>query len=189
MSYENLAGIVESKVRRATGTRCSVYRAEEAGFDTFGGDYAIVCEEHGSIVNVETRKRAEHHAVRPDGFCEDCVEIVREREAASEPEAREEEEIRRIEFSTTEGRSDRTEATYGKHGEGAAPCLLCGRQTDGSRQVYVDLGFGAVVHPKDHERSMSEDPAGWMGAFSIGPDCQKNAGIPDSFLIGSTEDL
>lgn len=69
---QDLAGLVESKVRRVTGTRVSVYDGEAAGFDTYGGRWQTVCEDHGTIISHETKTLARSHAVRPDGWCEGC---------------------------------------------------------------------------------------------------------------------
>jgi len=72
MSGREIAGLIESKVRRATGTTVSVYDAEAAGLDTDAGPVATVCEDHGAIVNHLTKTLARHHAVRPDGWCYGC---------------------------------------------------------------------------------------------------------------------
>lgn len=71
---EDLAGLVESKVRRATGTRVSVYDGEAAGTDTHAGRWQSVFEDHGAIISHETKTLARSHAVRPDGWCEGCRE-------------------------------------------------------------------------------------------------------------------
>lgn len=89
---------------------------------------------------------------------------------------------RTISFDTTEDRHDREERTYREHGRDATPCLICGRQTDGSRSVHVTDGYGSVVHPDDAERELDENQASYMGVFYIGPTCQRKAGIPDEFV-------
>lgn len=66
------AGQVARMLNRETGSLMGVYRAEEAGLDTLGGPWVAVCEDHGSIVNVQTARRAHEAARDPRSFCEGC---------------------------------------------------------------------------------------------------------------------
>lgn len=51
-----------------------LYRGEEAGMDTDGGKapWSLVCEDHSHVVHFETRAIAEHHGVKPLGWCDVC---------------------------------------------------------------------------------------------------------------------
>ena len=71
----DLAGLIESKRRRATGTVVSIYRAEEADLDPEGGPYVTVCEDHGTICNHETLTLARQHAPYAE-WCENCQDPV-----------------------------------------------------------------------------------------------------------------
>ena len=79
-NWENAVGLVESKVRRATGSRVSVYETEAAGLDPDAGPYVTVCEDHGTILGHRNLTVARHHAVRPDGWCDQCGGIREENE-------------------------------------------------------------------------------------------------------------
>lgn len=61
-------------INRATGSRISVYNAAEADLDTDGGAWAVVCEDHSSILNTSTARLAFDHARDPQGWCESCRE-------------------------------------------------------------------------------------------------------------------
>jgi hypothetical protein len=73
------AGLIETKVRRATGLRVSIYLAEEAGLDPESGRYSTVCEEHATLVNHETLRDARGWAADPAGWCEDCRDLAQDR--------------------------------------------------------------------------------------------------------------
>jgi hypothetical protein len=65
------SGELERRQNRITGTVVSVYDAEQGGFDPEGGKYAVVCEQHSTIVNVGTLRLATQTLAFPD-FCEEC---------------------------------------------------------------------------------------------------------------------
>jgi len=71
----NLAGLVETRKNRATGSWVSIYRAEAAGIDASSGRYAVVCEAHGSILNAETLSMARRQ-LPVASWCEDCRAIA-----------------------------------------------------------------------------------------------------------------
>lgn len=64
------AGCVSLAYSRATGALRGVYRAEDQGFDPDSGKWAVVCEDHGTILQVDTRA----HAMASDtaDFCDEC---------------------------------------------------------------------------------------------------------------------
>lgn len=68
----HLAGLIESRKRQHTGTVVNIYRAREQGLDPAGGEYVVVCEDHGAITNFETVKLAREHAP-VGGGCEECA--------------------------------------------------------------------------------------------------------------------
>ncbi len=71
--WHDLAGLIESKIRRQTGRRVSVYDGILAGIeDDPGCKWCTVCEDHGLICCHETLFLARAHAPYPMGWCEDC---------------------------------------------------------------------------------------------------------------------
>lgn len=73
VASERLAGLVDRRRDRATGRMLGVYRASEAGIESdHETPWALVCEEHGSCVCVQTR--ADAARVRCRDFCDDCRE-------------------------------------------------------------------------------------------------------------------
>jgi hypothetical protein len=68
----DLAGCVQRRRARQTGTEVGVYHSEQAGLDPDAGDWSVVCEPHGAILTTETLKMAKRHAAAPLGWCEDC---------------------------------------------------------------------------------------------------------------------
>jgi hypothetical protein len=72
------AGIRQYNRSRATGTMVGVYHAEEAGLDPYDGPWAVICEDHGAIINVATLAAAKHHAPAPHGWCDECREAAEE---------------------------------------------------------------------------------------------------------------
>lgn len=67
-----LAGAVERRRSRASGTTITLYDALEAGLESDPETpWATVCEEHGSIVCHGTRSAARASMALPD-WCEDC---------------------------------------------------------------------------------------------------------------------
>jgi len=77
--FENYAGFRRLSVVKETGTVSVLYEANEAGLDPAGGRWATVCEDHGAICNHPTRRLADRHLPYPDGWCEDCRDILRAR--------------------------------------------------------------------------------------------------------------
>jgi len=70
------AGLRQYRRSRVTGTRVGVYNSAEAGIDTGEDAWAVVCEDHGSIVAIPTRRMAEEHMVDPTLWCEDCRSVL-----------------------------------------------------------------------------------------------------------------
>lgn len=69
-----LAGCVEQRRVRQTGTLVGVYHAEQAGLDPTAGAWATSCEAHGSILAHASLNLARSHAADPCGWCEQCRE-------------------------------------------------------------------------------------------------------------------
>jgi len=60
---------------RATGSQVTVAKAAELDLCDEGGPWVTICEDHGIIVNHETRKLAERHAAFPQ-WCADCEDFI-----------------------------------------------------------------------------------------------------------------
>ena len=69
-----LAGLRLSSWDRDNETWVSVYEAERQGIDVEdGGKWAVICEKHGSTLQVDTRRLAERDACAGSAeFCEEC---------------------------------------------------------------------------------------------------------------------
>ena len=65
------AGLYRRQRSRVTGTTVGVYDARRAGLDDAGGAWAVVCEDHGEIVNVGTLRAAKACAPLAE-WCEMC---------------------------------------------------------------------------------------------------------------------
>lgn len=61
---------------RATATRVGVYNSAEAEIDTGDDAWAVVCEDHGAIAAMPTRRMAEDHMGDPSLWCEDCRSVA-----------------------------------------------------------------------------------------------------------------
>lgn len=67
-----LAGLKVQRYNRRTKSCFTVYDGIAANMDTSGGRWQVVCDKHGSILSVATRKQAERDAAQPEQFCEQC---------------------------------------------------------------------------------------------------------------------
>lgn len=71
--FNGLAGCVQQRRARQTGTLVGVYHAIQAGIDS---DPAVpwftVCEIHNNCVGHPSLRLAKDHAADPEGWCEDC---------------------------------------------------------------------------------------------------------------------
>ena len=70
-AVEGYAGYRTHRTRTDTGAVTTLYRGDEAGFDTFDGQepWSIVCERHGHILMFRTRKVAEAWLSVPSQWC------------------------------------------------------------------------------------------------------------------------
>lgn len=74
------AGARMSQRCRQTGTTITLYRTAECGLgDVDDGVWSTVCENHGSIVQHDTRRNAESAMAYPD-WCDDCRDIINSKE-------------------------------------------------------------------------------------------------------------
>jgi len=71
------AGCVKlSRCRRGKGTLVGVYRSVEAGIDADPAcPWSVVCEDHGTLVGVRTRREAEESATDTRLFCDGCRDL------------------------------------------------------------------------------------------------------------------
>ena len=69
-----VAGLVQYRKARQTGTYVGVYRSAEAGLDDGDGatPWTTVCEEHSQTLACESRKQALYFASAPLDWCQDC---------------------------------------------------------------------------------------------------------------------
>jgi hypothetical protein len=72
MKLPDYAGIRVYRRSRQTGTMVGLYRSEDAGID--GAPWACVCEDHGTILCVDTRQIAESYVSYPLEWCDACRE-------------------------------------------------------------------------------------------------------------------
>lgn len=73
--YQGYAGHVATRRNRITHNLVSVYDAEAQQLDTEAGKWAVVCEQHGAIVNTNSKKVALGSMSYPD-WCEDCRDLL-----------------------------------------------------------------------------------------------------------------
>lgn len=66
------AGVRQATVNRVTGTLVVVYDGEAQGFDTDGGRWQTVCEDHGLILSHDTLALAKAHAAEVEYWCGVC---------------------------------------------------------------------------------------------------------------------
>ena len=64
------------------GKKVVIYKAEEQGMDVDGCKYAVVCDQHGSIVGTSSLPDARGFMKYPE-FCEPCMAIGTPREESS----------------------------------------------------------------------------------------------------------
>lgn len=64
------AGAVLSRKCRATGTTVTLYKSAPAGLP---GKWCTVCENHGTILEHDSRKLASSALSHPDDWCSECA--------------------------------------------------------------------------------------------------------------------
>ncbi len=91
--HNDLAGCVQQRIARITGTRVGVYHAEQSGLDNDPEyPWITVCEEHDVLCSHPTLKIAKDHAVDPTGWCHLCQEDKEQRETSQSPRREESDE-------------------------------------------------------------------------------------------------
>ncbi|WP_247391731.1 hypothetical protein [Ralstonia pseudosolanacearum] len=70
--FNGLAGCVEQRRSRLTGTLAGLYEAEQSGMDPEAGRWVTVCEDHSSCVNHATLAAARAHLADPSMWCDAC---------------------------------------------------------------------------------------------------------------------
>lgn len=63
---------------RASRTDITVARAEELGFDPEPGPWVVVCEDHNTVMNFDTKAQAMSHAAWPE-WCDECQAYMKVR--------------------------------------------------------------------------------------------------------------
>lgn len=123
------AGYIKHRTFEPSGSRIVVYRAAEQGID-IEERYAVVCELHGIISGVSSKRQALADMRHPIDFCQECFEAVADqlvKEGLLEV-ATNEDEIAR---ATAEGarvfRGPRYDgATIIEHDDHEQHCEVCG---------------------------------------------------------------
>jgi hypothetical protein len=69
--YNDCVGYIASRRNDVNRGWVVIYNAKEAGIDDAGGKYAVVCEEHGTILNTTSIPKARPLLKYPE-FCTDC---------------------------------------------------------------------------------------------------------------------
>lgn len=79
---DGFAGLVQKTRARSTGVEVGLYASGQADMETDPMlPWATLCEEHSTIVFHETLALAREAMPYPDGWCEECREVLKAREA------------------------------------------------------------------------------------------------------------
>lgn len=70
----NWAGYIASRRNALTGDFTVIVNAAEHGIDSSGGKYAVICNAHGTILNVPSIPKARPFMKDPQ-FCEECEQL------------------------------------------------------------------------------------------------------------------
>lgn len=71
--YNDLAGCVQQRRARSTGTMVGVYHGDQSGIESDPTDpWVTVCEAHHNLMCHPTLALAKLHAAEPRAWCEDC---------------------------------------------------------------------------------------------------------------------
>lgn len=74
-AHNGLAGCVQQRRAKSTGTLVGVYHGEQSGMETDPAEpWLTVCEAHSSLVAHPTLALAKRHAPFPESWCEECAE-------------------------------------------------------------------------------------------------------------------
>lgn len=65
------AGLLQRRKARSTGTTVSIYDREASGIDG-DGKFVAVCEDHGTMLVVDTLTTAKRFAPVPEEWCDVC---------------------------------------------------------------------------------------------------------------------
>jgi hypothetical protein len=71
-TMHGLAGLVQRRPSKQTGSLVSIYCTEQAGFEPEGDPWTVVCEGHGETVTSATLVLARWDASHPTTWCEAC---------------------------------------------------------------------------------------------------------------------
>lgn len=70
-------GLLQMRRARSTGTMVGVYNRDGMGTGEDELKYTTVCEDHGTLVGHPSLALAKSHAPCPEGWCDECREIIR----------------------------------------------------------------------------------------------------------------
>ena len=71
-NVDGFAGCFARGKCRETGTVTGAYVSAEQGIDTGDEPYAVLCEDHGSVLGVPTKDHARYFRAHPLEFCDHC---------------------------------------------------------------------------------------------------------------------
>ena len=80
LEEEHGVGCVAARRSRTTGTIGQLYRPDTQCEDP---GWFVVCREHATTINVETRSMGDHCVSHPEEFCDDCREALAKKEEMS----------------------------------------------------------------------------------------------------------
>lgn len=74
---EEYAGEVESRTNRETRTTMVLIDREKGGdWIDASTRWIVLCDEHGSLLDLDTRSTASYFLAHPSEFCTSCDEMV-----------------------------------------------------------------------------------------------------------------
>jgi len=88
-------------------------------------------------------------------------------------------EVRTIDAAVIDLWSEKYRAKEHLEGE---RCTVCGKVTSQQNKglgVIVGAGGGSIIHPKDNELYLKQDPGSYMGWWAVGSECIKK--VPKEF--------
>ena len=68
--WPNYAGLRHWARARSTGATVSIYNGDEAGLDTDGGAWSLMCETHGCVIAIDTLTLAREWVRHPENWCD-----------------------------------------------------------------------------------------------------------------------
>lgn len=165
---------IRTRKNRQTGTMITVGRSDELGLND-GIGWALICEDHGTVMSMDTRKMADHHAPDPAGWCEVCAANVYgpvRMPTGEIYDARTDQIYQELELATIEADESTQSRNLDKNdGDAIGRCLLCENPVKNERSAkFVHVIHGGVTITTNP--NPTDDP-GDMYWLPIGPECYR----------------